>query len=1152
MPLLRPLLRFRNSDSTRDLNQRLRRLVQKGVFWGGAVTAVTGQLRVRVAEFASMGSDGMVTVLESGSETLAVAAGNPSLVQYVVGRFIYRDNAVQTLTLEVLTAAQYAADLELVDLVTFAKVTVPLGATETLAAYIDQTVADRVDPMQRQVVRGSVATTGDLPADNNRSGDVYEVTADGSLWFWSGSAWARNQAQDPDYVTHAANDTTDLRHLTDQQYAALTSTPSGTALSRGNRFVDSASRLCAWTAYTVDVTDCYDIQLPGSWFVGKGVRSSGRMYFAALAAPPEAINDTPYLPDSLQRQLLGSDGLPIPILGIYPNYVNTPAFPGNQPTTLNPDGPHSGGWDGGNGFTFSVSETITSGSKSAVVTAQTGGGGAAGAIQYRLVSATDFVDNDVITGASSGKIATINGTPDFSVDSWLPVNPSADADAHGFVEAPIVRLNFDFCSDDGYTGRITILGLKECSLGGLAGTGTITCVAKNLLTDDNTQYFTLCDAANVPVYYQFDFGGGVQPGRTAIDISALAANASAALVAQAVVTAVNGVGDSYAEIDPGNSARVLLTMSVYDHLIENFFSDTIGGGFQVTGPTAGAAGLPTVGGGVPHAPVFYPAARMLPLASAGFVGLTSGASDVQTALDQVDVEIYKERLKWDEIAGDAVISGGAPSLPGGRTVVVGSGVALIGGRRVAFDSYSETPASWTATTHYLYLDPSSYAVTSGTSTPVGSVVFCSFLGHTTSDVDTLTDLRTVFAQLSGYMKLSKQDDALVITSTGTGTTKTWLVAGTAKVALDATTGAAQLLAPSGTATVAASMTEVTSAAGNVTLGAGAQSLKLETIYSAVPWDEDAINTHSFAPGETVAVDATIGEVGTGTVGTVMCLEQTGDTAATGTLTFVRLTGTATLSNNHYLKGMSNGKVARINGTPSSYATTSRLHGMHSAGAAITQLKDLRSHSLRASRLLWAGGSGTDPALTPIMDYDMFTPAGRGFDATNDNPHIVCGRFLEDYYQLDYITSGLRMGDLAFYIPLDIPRGVDIYDFKFYYHNMLAGAASAALKFSIHYRDSFSADGSPAGGDPVSVFGITDSKTLTSATTGTTGYFQIDPGASFQPNSTRMLYAVLSGNGAPTTDAGSTLWLKGCVARIGHKGFGNVDTVVDGAMPLVGI
>ena len=37
--------------------------------------------------------------------------------------------------------------------------------------------------------KGTVATTADLPASGNLTGDIYHVTADGSEWAWNGTAW---------------------------------------------------------------------------------------------------------------------------------------------------------------------------------------------------------------------------------------------------------------------------------------------------------------------------------------------------------------------------------------------------------------------------------------------------------------------------------------------------------------------------------------------------------------------------------------------------------------------------------------------------------------------------------------------------------------------------------------------------------------------------------------------------------------------------------------------------------------------------------------------------------------------------------------------------------------------------------------------------
>ncbi len=242
---LRTLLRFQNADSTQDINDRFKGLLNKGVFSGGDVEVVTSTLTVRLTPFATIGFDGMFVREDDDNNILSVVADERN---YIVVRQRYVASADPIVSVESLTEAQYTGDAYPDSLIVFAVVDVPAAATEVLAEYIEFFERDMVDPVGRLAFRGTITSTTGLPAATanvNRSGDFYIVT-EGSggfpeLWSWNGIAWVNiTQAQTMISLldTHRDNLDVNSNHVTDNQADALLGTTSTPDIN--NRYVTSA------------------------------------------------------------------------------------------------------------------------------------------------------------------------------------------------------------------------------------------------------------------------------------------------------------------------------------------------------------------------------------------------------------------------------------------------------------------------------------------------------------------------------------------------------------------------------------------------------------------------------------------------------------------------------------------------------------------------------------------------------------------------------------------------------------------------------------------------------------------------------------------------------------------------------------------------
>lgn len=238
---LRPLLRFQNADSTKDLNDRFL-VFNKGVFSGGDVQPVPASLTVRLTRFAAVGADGMFVREDDEENILSVVDGEKN---YIVLRSRYLNNSEPIVSIESLIESDYLSDSELQYLILFAVVDVPASSVAVTQSMIDYTDRDEVDPLGRLTFRGRVTNTGALPLPSSnisRPGDFYVVT-DGvgdfpEIWAFNGVEF-KNITQAQTMISllndHINNLTNNRKHLTNLQFEAVLGT-TGTP-SDGNRFV---------------------------------------------------------------------------------------------------------------------------------------------------------------------------------------------------------------------------------------------------------------------------------------------------------------------------------------------------------------------------------------------------------------------------------------------------------------------------------------------------------------------------------------------------------------------------------------------------------------------------------------------------------------------------------------------------------------------------------------------------------------------------------------------------------------------------------------------------------------------------------------------------------------------------------------------------
>ncbi|KKN72781.1 hypothetical protein LCGC14_0407480 [marine sediment metagenome] len=238
----RALLKYRNPDSTQDINDRLAGLLVKGIFEGGNVAPVSGVLRVTLSDFSTVGSDGMF-VKQSNSQNLDIVA-DPlvDIKTYIVIQQQYQSNSDPTISVDALTSDVFAVTgpigqqgADNPNMIVFATVIVPAGNTAVSSADISFFERDSIDVLGRSAFRGVLNDISELPIaglNANRVGDYFTIS-DGSggasvpsFFTWNGSAWVNStdiSALQTELDEHRGNmneSGTEL-HVSTEQAAAL-------------------------------------------------------------------------------------------------------------------------------------------------------------------------------------------------------------------------------------------------------------------------------------------------------------------------------------------------------------------------------------------------------------------------------------------------------------------------------------------------------------------------------------------------------------------------------------------------------------------------------------------------------------------------------------------------------------------------------------------------------------------------------------------------------------------------------------------------------------------------------------------------------------------------------------------------------------------
>lgn len=236
---LKAIFRWENNDATRDLNDRFKAFLQRGIFSGGLIIPVSGSLEVDIQPFIAIANDGMM-VEEDDTERLSIPLDQTTIISIKAKHVIGDD---PTLEYNLTEASTFSALLDKEDHIVVGAVTVSSPATEVTNSDISYDLRDENDDRGRSRFRGRLELVSQLPTgtpNRNLPGDFYMInqgTGDlPELYAWNGVTWlniTNTLALQAELTQHRNNLFPNEIHLTDDQAdAALGSSGSPSAANR--------------------------------------------------------------------------------------------------------------------------------------------------------------------------------------------------------------------------------------------------------------------------------------------------------------------------------------------------------------------------------------------------------------------------------------------------------------------------------------------------------------------------------------------------------------------------------------------------------------------------------------------------------------------------------------------------------------------------------------------------------------------------------------------------------------------------------------------------------------------------------------------------------------------------------------------------------
>lgn len=186
----KPIFRFRNPDSTADLNSAYSSAISKGIYNGGDITVSLNNLNITVAPFTVVGHDGLV-VKTDAPVTLTAIDGKSNVVALFAK---YEKNAEPLIQLRVFEECSITSSSLKDFYVVFGKVNLTGGGftgiliesvgsppvTKAYFSYSESHFADKTG----LGLKPAVANFYSLPQVKNRKGDIRYSLFEESLYAW--------------------------------------------------------------------------------------------------------------------------------------------------------------------------------------------------------------------------------------------------------------------------------------------------------------------------------------------------------------------------------------------------------------------------------------------------------------------------------------------------------------------------------------------------------------------------------------------------------------------------------------------------------------------------------------------------------------------------------------------------------------------------------------------------------------------------------------------------------------------------------------------------------------------------------------------------------------------------------------------------------
>jgi hypothetical protein len=317
-------LKYKNPDWTQSINKRTKEAWNKGIWSGAEIFPIAASMKIYVGSpFALHCFDGMVIFYEGSNAEVDIPSSG--VKYYVTVKGYYVGGSDPVMDFDVIDSVTWSGLSDKEKYIILCTVEVPSGISVVDASHISYEEREDLDVIGRNGFRGIVENFGDLPTSFIKQGDIYGVSSNSNLAIWEGTAWEYLVATQLEemFALHRGNGSyknitdpiSDEKHLTDNEYDAVTGTISG-PLTSSNVLVASQKPFATNNTRYSDLTSSPAdyVLVSGDCYVGSGGVGTAKQYFKVTL--PGSLGD---LTDSL--------GNLIPILGIYDSTNTTQLNP---------------------------------------------------------------------------------------------------------------------------------------------------------------------------------------------------------------------------------------------------------------------------------------------------------------------------------------------------------------------------------------------------------------------------------------------------------------------------------------------------------------------------------------------------------------------------------------------------------------------------------------------------------------------------------------------------------------------------------------------------------------------------------------------------------------------------------------------------------